>query len=84
MIPSTTPPSINRSLDNTVMTDRAIAGSDTTDRAAATTAIEDLFGPVREPLNRRGRRAIESEIRRSERRTFRSLNRQAIAEQAGR
>lgn len=70
MIPSTTPPSTVRQLDTIVATDRAIPGRELTDRAAATSRPFTKADP--EPVNRRGRRHLASEIKRTERSIFRS------------
>lgn len=79
------PPTLpaDRAVPTVVTSDRAIAGADQPDRAVAGTSSQFLTAP-REPLNRRGRRYLAGEIRRSERRIDRSLIRQELADRAGR
>lgn len=71
-IPPTLP--ANRAVPSAVTADRAVVDSDQPQPAAGTSS-QRLFGPAPEPLNRRGRRHIAGEIRRSERQIFRSLKR---------
>jgi len=78
MITDTPPLTADRAVPTVVTSDRAIAGPDQPDSAAAGTSTQFRTTP-REPLNRRGRRHLAGEIRRSERRIDRSLRRQELA-----
>lgn len=75
--------STDRAVPSVVTNDRAIPGSDQPDKAAGG-GRQFLFGEAPEPLNRRGRRHLAGEMRRTERRIFRSLVRQQSAERAAR
>ena len=64
-------------MNNDTPSDRVLKSDASTDRAVR-------LEPVYEPLNRRGRRHLAAEIRRSERRELRSLIREEVAELTGR
>lgn len=83
MIDQLPPPTADRAVPTAATAHRAIAGADQPDRAAAGTSSQLLTAP-REPLNRRGRRYLAGQIRRSERRIDRSLRRQELANLASR
>ncbi len=84
MIHQLPPPTADRAVPAAQMTDRAVAGPDQIDRNAVSNSIQEILGLPAEPLNRRGRRAFQSAVRRSERQAFRSIVRQQVAERAGR
>jgi hypothetical protein len=83
MIDQLPPLTADRAVPTAVTQDRAVAGADQPDGAAAGTSTQFRTGP-REPLNRRGRRHLAGEIRRSERRIDRSLIRQELDDRATR
>jgi hypothetical protein len=67
-----------------LMTDRAAETTEATDRAVAGNALEHLSGAPEEPLNRRGRRHLASQMRRTDRSLVRHYHRERALERAGR
>lgn len=65
-----------------VTADHAVPGADQPEPVAGTST--QFRTAPREPLNRRGRRYLSAAIGRSQRRIFRSIARQELAERAAR
>lgn len=76
MIPTTTPPTTDRAV--TVAVDRAVAGPDQSDRDVTTSRPFSLDDSS-EPVNRRGRRYHDREVRRTNRQLFRASLRTRLA-----